>query len=180
MINTNLFDYLNIQLGDSIIEHPIGRLQIINKDQFNHIGINLISDIMDLKDENSLTIIVSVGFKEKIRNVINKCRLIKNLLSCKNIYIIYYYDNEQNDILLTTKKLFWVIRCFTLSALLYKNPLLFYRYKQKQVVLNLIPDWLMTIEGKGFINSLISFFYKSTQNIISLSKIDYIIIEFSA
>ena len=174
----NLFDFLNIDPGDCILEHSIG-LNIPNKDECSHLEISFIQDVTHIQDENSLSVIFFLRYREKITKIIQNIRLIKKSYSCKNIYIIYNCNYKRKNTISKSMRLFCINYCLVLSIILKRNPLLFYKYKQKHVVLNLIPDYTINAIGEGFINSLVSFFRKSTQNLISLSKIDTFIIEYS-
>ena len=172
-----LFDYLNIKPGSIIIRYDFGSTKL-NSMEYSFLGINQIDSIKDINDYNNYAIIITANYRAKVSNVIKKIQLLKCKVDKSKIYVIceINYDDKYKMYTLFVK-FFSVMKYLILSAVLFNNPILFYKRNNNQVVSNLIPDWPNTVTGEGTIYSFVGYLKKLVTNIISLNKIDLLIVE---
>lgn len=168
-----LFDFLDIEPGSNIINYEFGSTKL-NSSDYSFLGINVINDNIN---DNNYAIIISVNDKEKVFNIFKKVQFLKKENGQRKIYIICKIYNKKYKLFKSFINLFRVKKFILLSAILLKNPILFYKTNRNQFASNLIPDYPNVVTGEGTIHSFIIYLKKLVNNIISLYKIDFLVIE---
>lgn len=172
-----LFDYLSIEPKSKIILYDYS-LAKLNSLEYSFLGINQIDSIEDLNEENNFSIIIVADHTQKIFKIFNKIQLLKrNNYKSKISIICKFNDIKKYKVFTSFIIFFTVMRYLILSAVLFNNLILFYKKDNNQVVSNLIPDWPNTVTGEGTIYSFVGYLKKLVTNIISLNKIDLLIME---
>ena len=174
----NLLNFLNIDSGDYIHEKYIG-LNTSNKEQYALLGFHLIDDIEKIENKGKLTFITFISSMEKMNTIINELRNIRKYPVYKNKYIVFKEGRDSDKSSSKSMNILHILRYLLIGIFLRCNPLLFYKYNNERVVINLIPNWPRNITGDSIIYSIISFFYQSIRNLLSITKIDCLVIEFS-
>ena len=100
----------------------------------------------------------------------NSIRLLRKNSFARNRFIIFDISPR--------RKFFFLCQCFLICILLRRNPLLFYKYKSKDIVINLLPDSPKIVLGcSGFKSLFLSVRY-FIRNILYIYICSSIIIEY--
>jgi hypothetical protein len=171
-----IFDYFDIDPGTTVIEHCIGEIQ---NNEYVEKSSYLRQDILPVYGEgnDSFAIVrLNVNCSYKLFKVLNKVDLIRKEYKCSKLYLVFNSDcqvklhkNENNFVN--------ILKLFLFCIVLRKNPLLLYSYKERQIALNLAPDWPDKVTGEGNVRSIFIYFKLLMKNISSLLVVNHVIFE---
>jgi surface carbohydrate biosynthesis protein (TIGR04326 family) len=167
----NLHLYLNnldfIDIENCIIESEPG-IKNSYVGRLNNMGLTVDHDSTISGYDNSYLLIINkLGYVKTLKDIL---RSLRNNRLARNRFIIFEISSKRN--------FDYLFQCFFMIILLRRNPLLFYKYKSKDVAINLLPDSPKRVLGCSGFKSVLIILRHLIRNIRCIYSCNSIIIEY--
>ena len=164
----NLFDFINIDYNEPVLEYCVGPCAI-NRNKLLDINGGFLEDIEFAKQN----VIVIFDGKSRFKEVVFNCRNIGKKNQSGSAHFIYEFNDK-----FTFSKFILILHCLIFCLLNKINPILFYEHRGFLVVNNLFPDNVDNVNKRGIFNATSKITRLFVRNILYLFKVDNIVVEF--
>ena len=161
----NNLDFLDID--NCIIDaNPTVKDDYVSR--LKNLGLSIDYDLTVSDYDNSFLLIRNKIYSIKdLKDSLNLLRMNK---LARNRFVIFEISPKNN--------IAYIVKCIFIALLLRRNPLLFFKHKSQDVVINLLPDSPRVVIGCSGFESFLKYFRYLARNIMYVYTCESIIIEY--